>query len=113
MRAMHKGLHRAYSALEHDTCATIKAVYSVSYKLPAPPCNVAKLRKISLQKNAVWEGNKYGSWRLPSELLVQGVSGDWCNDFKVLDIIGIGHQQDVLIQTVCVCVHQVTGGNSR
>ena len=37
MRAMHKGLHRAYCTMQHDTRAPIKAVYSLSYKMPAPP----------------------------------------------------------------------------
>ena len=55
MRAMHKGLHRAYSTTQHDTRATIKAVYSISYR-PAPPCRVAQLLKAWLRKHAAWEG---------------------------------------------------------
>ena len=38
MRSMHKGIHRAYVHSAHDTRATIIAVYSLSYHMPAPPC---------------------------------------------------------------------------
>ena len=41
MRAMHKGIHRAFVQSPHDTRATIKAVSSLSYSMPAPPCAVA------------------------------------------------------------------------
>ena len=44
MCAMHKGLHRALVTLEHNTRATIKAVCSLSYHMPAPH---AKLCSIS------------------------------------------------------------------
>ena len=37
MRAMHKGMQSP-----PDTRATIKAVYSLSYGMPAPPCAVAR-----------------------------------------------------------------------
>ena len=36
MRTMHKGLHRALVTSEHNTRATVKAVYSQSYHMPTP-----------------------------------------------------------------------------
>ena len=34
MRTMHKGIHRAYATAPHDVQATVKAIYSISYRLP-------------------------------------------------------------------------------
>ena len=42
MRAMHKGTYRAYATGSHDVQATVKAVYSVSYLLPAARHTVAQ-----------------------------------------------------------------------
>ena len=61
---------------------------------------MAQLLKTWLFKHALWEGVQYASWRLPPDLVVQGVTGDWCNDFGVLDVIG-RHCDDP--DCVCVC----------
>ena len=87
MRAMHKGLRRAHVTSEHDTRATIKAVYSLSYHMLAPPCEVALRLEIWLWKNAFGDGNQYASWWLPAEYMVQGITGDWCNDLGCLAVI--------------------------
>ena len=57
MGAMHQGRHRAYVTSEHDTRATTKAFYPLSYQMPAPhvpapPCAVARRLEIWLQQNA-------------------------------------------------------------
>ena len=54
MRAMHKGIHRAYVQSPHDTRATIKVVYSLSYSMPAPPCAVARCVQRWLHDHAYW-----------------------------------------------------------
>ena len=41
MRAMHKALHQAYTTSPRDISSTIKAVYSISYKLPGNRAQVA------------------------------------------------------------------------
>ena len=40
MRALHKGIHRAYGDNPHNVQKTIKAVYHVSYHMPAQKCEV-------------------------------------------------------------------------
>ena len=42
MCSMHTGLHRACVKLAHNTSVTMKAVYSLRYHMPAPPCVVAR-----------------------------------------------------------------------
>ena len=37
MRGMHKGVSKAYATAPHDTQATMKAVYCLSYLPPPPP----------------------------------------------------------------------------
>ena len=64
MRAMHKGLHRAYVTSQHDTHATIKAVYSLSYHMPAHPCAIAHCLEVWLQKHAFWDGMHHGNYNL-------------------------------------------------
>ena len=73
MGAMHKGLHRAYSTSRHDTQVQIKAVYSLSYHMLAPPCKVVGLLQRWLQKHAYWD---YAPWRMPPDLVVQGMAGN-------------------------------------
>ena len=99
MRAIHKAIHRAYVQSPHDTRATIKVVYSLSYSMSAPPCAVARRVQRWLHDHAYWEGGKYASWRLAPEYVVQGVSGDWCTDFACLDVIA---QQCTASDCVCV-----------
>ena len=41
MHAMHRGVYRAYAMSPHDVQATVKAMYSVSYILPAIQQTVA------------------------------------------------------------------------
>ena len=99
MRAMHKGLHRPYGTSPHDTRATIKAVYSLSYKMPAPVCMVTAHINKWLGRHAYWDGDRYASWRVFVELVVQGITGDWCTDYSALDVLIAGCSQ-----ADCVCV---------
>ena len=56
MRAMHKGVYRAYATAPHDVQATVKAVYSVLYTLPAPRHTVAQHISKWHGVHAYWEG---------------------------------------------------------
>ena len=58
MRGMHKGIYRAYATSPHDVQATIKAVFPVSYILPASRSRVARYAARWLQQNAFWDGGK-------------------------------------------------------
>ena len=101
MRSMHKkkGIHRAYVHSAHDTRATIKAVYSLRYHMPAPPWAVARKVQSWLKNHAYWQGHQYASWHLHKECVVQGVTGDWCDDFMCLEVTPTN-----CTASDCVCV---------
>ena len=48
----------------HDIQATIKAVYSLSYRLPCTRAQAAEHVLHWIQKHAYWDGVKHSSWRL-------------------------------------------------
>ena len=88
MRAMHKGLHRAYATSPHDINSTIKAVYSISYSLPGNRAQGATHKKLAaMQCNAFWEKGKYSSWRLAAPVGLEGVTGVWENHIGYLDTL--------------------------
>ena len=87
MRAMHKGVYRAYATAPHDVQATMKAVYSVSYILPAARHTVALHISQWLRGHAYWEGGQYSSWYAQGQLGLQGVTGCWCSDFPCLSLL--------------------------
>ena len=87
MRAMHKGVCRAYATAPHDVQATVKAVYSVSYVLPAARHTVALHISHWLREQAYWEGGQYSSWYAPGQLGLHGVTGCWCSDFPCLSLV--------------------------
>ena len=87
MRAMHKGVYRAYATAPHDVQATVKAVYSVSYILPAARHTVAQHISQWLRAHAYWEGGQYSSWYAPGQLGLQGVTGCWCSDFACMSLL--------------------------
>ena len=91
MRAMHKGVYRAYATSPHDVQATVKAVSSVSYILPATRQVVAQHIAAWLRKHAYWEGGQYSSWCAPSFLALQGVTGCWCSDVPCVELLGTGN----------------------
>ena len=72
MRAMHTGVYRAYATAPHDVQATVKAVYSVSYILPAARHTVARHISQWLRGQAYWEGGQYNSWYAPGHLGCKG-----------------------------------------
>ena len=80
-------------------CVCVKAVYSLSYGMPAPSCAVARRVQRWLKEHACWDGTKYASWRLQPEYVVQDVSGDWCSDFECLEVVA-----QKCTTTGCVCV---------
>ena len=92
MRAMYKGVYRAYATSPHDVQATVKVVYSASYILPAACQTVAQHIAGWLRKHAYWEGGQYNSWYIyaPGFLALQGVTGCWCSDIGCLDLLGVG-----------------------
>ena len=87
MRAMHKGVYRAYATAAHNVQATVKAVYSVSYILPAARQRVAQHIGRWLRRHAYWEGGQYSSWYAPGFLALQGVTG-WCSDMPCVEFLG-------------------------
>ena len=91
MRAMHKGVYRAYATSPHDVQATVKAVYSVSYILPATRQVAAQHIATWLRKHAYWEGVQYSSWYAPGFLALQGVTGCWCSDMPCVELLGTGN----------------------
>ena len=88
MRAMHKGVHRAYATAPHDVQATVKAVYPAPYILPASRHTVAQHISKWLRVHAYWEGGRYSSWYAPGQLALQGVTGCWCSDMACTGLLG-------------------------
>ena len=74
---MHKGLHRAYATSPHDIQATIKAVYSLSYRLPCTRAQAAEHVLHWIQKHTYWDGVKHGSWRLTKAVGLSDITGVW------------------------------------
>ena len=62
MRAMHRALHRAFAGEPHCLRGTVKAVYSISHRMPDKKCTVVRHVQQYLQKWAHWEGDRYTSW---------------------------------------------------
>ena len=87
MGAMHKGLHRTYATSPHDINSTIKAVYSISYKLPGNRAQVAAHVSQWLTRNAFWEKGQYSSWRLATPVGLGGVTGVWENHMGCLETL--------------------------
>ena len=71
----------------HDVQATVKAVYSISYILPAGRHTVALHIRQWLREHAYWEGGQYSSWYAPGQLGLYGVTGCWCSDFPCLNLL--------------------------
>ena len=88
MRAMHRGVYRAYATAPHDVQATVKAVYSVSYILPAARQTVAQHIGRWLRRHAYWEGGQYSSWYALGFLALQGVTGCWWSDMPCVELPG-------------------------
>ena len=101
MRAMHAAISKAFAVTVHCTKSTIKATYSLSYKLPAPKCVALKYIQQWLRANACWREGKYTSWYLPPSLCVNGYCGPWCADFPCLETL----KKHVCSQKqgMCVC----------
>ena len=98
MRAMHKGIHRAYATTPHNVQATVKAVFIISYRLPLTPEEAARAVAAWLQKHACWWGESYSIWVLSRDLAVQGITQVWDTDFSCL------WQLDLTVSLVIVCV---------
>ena len=52
MRAIHKGVFRAYATAPHDLQATVKAIHHISYHLPSTRHHVAGILRTWLKKHA-------------------------------------------------------------
>ena len=76
MRAMHKGVHRAYATSPHDVQATIKAMYSLSYRLPTTRAQAVE-HILQVEKNAYWEGVQHSSRRLTKAVGLGDITGIW------------------------------------
>ena len=61
MRAMHKGMHRAFSDSSHNVHATIEAVHSLSNDMPAHKCVVVGKLLAWLRQRAHWRRELYTS----------------------------------------------------
>ena len=61
MRALHKGLHRAYGYSPHNVQGTIKAVYHISYHMRAPKCALMGRLQGWLNNIVKWKGEEYTS----------------------------------------------------
>ena len=110
MRAMHEGLHRASITSQHDTCATMQAVYSLSYTIPAPPCRGVSMLKTWVWRPAYWEVGRQASWRILADLgggargrrrWVYQLSRSWMSS-----LLG-GTDSECVCVCVCVCVSPV------
>ena len=106
MRAIHKGIHRAYEMSPHAMQATVKCVHSIVHHMPAKRCIVLGKVKAWLQKHAVWKGMAYTSWVLPPNLTVDGINGAWNRDIACIDYVKQASCADAtFLQTAqCVCV---------
>ena len=84
MRAIHKGIHRAYDTSPHAVQAMVKCVHSVVHHMPAKRCVVLTKVHTWLHKHAVWEDNRYTSWVLPPDLTIDGINGAWNDDMACI-----------------------------
>jgi hypothetical protein len=109
MRAMHKGLHRAYSDSAHTVQGTVKAVYCMSYSMPAKKCIILAKVQSWLKEKAAWRGGEYISCVGPQNAVLHSYSPVWNDDFAVLEVLRGAY----CTQADCVCVYPpVTGGMS-
>ena len=100
MRAMHKGLHRAYSDSAHTVQGTVKAVYSMSYSMRAKKCIVLGQVQNWLKEKAAWRGTEYSSWVGPQNATLHSYSRAWNSDFTALEVM----RGACCAQADCVCV---------
>ena len=80
MRAIHKGIHRAYETSPHVVRATVKCAHSLVHHMPTKRCIVLAKVKTWLKKHAIWNGTAYTSWMLAPELSVDGFNSAWNED---------------------------------
>ena len=85
MWAMHSGIHRAYADSQHNVQGTVKAVYHLSYGLPAKKCVVVSALAAWLRRSASWKGSKYTSWVQPAEAALHRYDTIWNEDFAALE----------------------------
>ena len=105
MRAMHKGLHRAYSNSAHTVQGTIKAVYCMSYSKPARKCIVLHHVQNWLKEKAAWRGSEYSLWVGPQNATLHSFSPVWNSDFSALEVM----RGACCAQADCVCVSPSNG----
>ena len=84
MRAIHKGIHRAYETSPHTVQAMVKCVHCVVHHMPAKRCVVLSKVHMWLHKHAVQEGKRYPSWVLPPDLSIDGINGAWNDDMACI-----------------------------
>jgi hypothetical protein len=100
MRAMHKGLHRAYSDSAHTVQGTVKAVYCMRYSMPAKKCIILAKVQSWLKEKAAWRGGEYISCVGPQNAVLHSYSPVWNGDFTALEVMRGG----CCAQADCVCV---------
>ena len=99
MRAIHKGMHRAYETSPHAVRATVKCAHSLVHHMPTKHCIVLTKVKTWLKKHAIWNGIAYTSWMLPLELSVDGINGTWNEDIACIEPL----QNATCNDTDCQC----------
>ena len=87
MRAMHKGMHRAFGDSPHNVQSTIKAVYHMSYHMPARKCEILDTLQVWLRDRAVRRGSEYTSWVQPQEAVLHVYGTTRNNDYTALQVM--------------------------
>ena len=102
MRAIHKGIHRAYEASPHTVQATVKCVHSVVHHMPTKWCVVLSKLHMCLKKHAIWEGKRYTSWVLPLDLTIDGINGAWNDGIACIQPL----RESICSDHACPCQRQ-------
>ena len=100
MRAMHRALHRAFAGEPHFLPATVKAVYTLSHRLPAPKCVIVAALQKHLKQFAHWEGERYTSWAPRGCPGLHAYEVIWNYDWRALERV----REQCCPGAGCVCV---------
>ena len=67
--------------------STIKAVYHMSYHVPARRCEVLGSLQEWLRDRAKWNGGEHTSWVQPDEALLDVYIPMWNSDYDALRVL--------------------------
>ena len=82
MRAIHKSVHRVYSASPWNEEDTMRAVYAITHHQPCAQSDVVTRLIHWLSRHAKWHNKHYTDTAIPTELQPEGYEPNWCKDIS-------------------------------